>query len=159
MNIKDRILLRLFFPHYESPISSRFEPLFIYLRKRNINKENIAESFNILPERIIQGDDKRTTILIKNIPKIIKKREIRSMVGKYGNINFLGIEPDPNSIYFNIAYLNVINYKSIVSIYMGLRKQTFNYFNKDILIKIYYSNIQGKEELRKIFKVDYNGDK
>ena len=159
MNIKDRILLRLFFPHYESPISSRFEPLFIYLRKRNINKENIAESFNILPERIIQGDDKRTTILIKNIPKIIKKREIRSMVGKYGNINFLGIEPDPNSIYFNIAYLNVINYKSIVSIYMGLRKHTFNYFNKDILIKIYYSNIQGKEELRKIFKVDYNGDK
>ena len=71
----------------------------------------------------------------------------------------MGIEPDPNSIYFNIAYLNVINYKSIVSIYMGLRKHTFNYFNKDILIKIYYSNIQGKEELRKIFKVDYNGDK
>ena len=39
---------------------------------------------------------------------------------------------------------------------MGLRKHTFNYFNKDILIKIYYSNIQGKEELKKIFKVHYH---
>ena len=159
MNIKDRILLRLFFPYYTSPISSRFESLFINLNKNNVNKRNIYESFNILPERIVQGEDKRTTILIKNIPKNIKKREIRSMVGKYGNINFLGIEPDPNSIYFNIAYLNVINYKSIVAIYMGLRKHTFNYFNKDILIKIYYSNIQGKEELKKIFKVDYYGYK
>jgi RNA recognition motif-containing protein len=159
MNIKDRILLRLFFPYYTSPTSSRFESFFINLNQRNINKRNIYESFNILPERIVQGEDRRTTILIKNIPKSIKKKEIRSMVGKYGNINFLEIEPDPDSIYFNIAYLNVINYKSIVAIYMGLRKHTFNYFNKNILIKIYYSNIQGKEELKKLFKVDYYGNK
>ena len=159
MNIKDRILLRLFFPYYTSPTSSRFESFFINLNQRNINKRNIYESLNILPERIVQGEDRRTTILIKNIPKSIKKKEIRSMVGKYGNINFLEIEPDPDSIYFNIAYLNVINYKSIVAIYMGLRKHTFNYFNKNILIKIYYSNIQGKEELKKLFKVDYYGNK
>ena len=159
MNIKDRILLRLFFPYYTSPTSSRFESFFINLNQRNINKRNIYESLNILPERIVQGEDRRTTILIKNIPKNIKKKEIRSMVGKYGNINFLEIEPDPDSIYFNIAYLNVINYKSIVAIYMGLRKHTFNYFNKNILIKIYYSNIQGKEELKKLFKVDYYGNK
>ncbi len=159
MNLRDRILLHLYFPYYKSPTSSRFESLFIYLSKSDINKKNIYESFNILPERIIQGEDKRTTILIKNIPKIVKKREIRSLIEKYGNINFLGIEQDPNSMYFNIAYLNVINYKSIVSIYMGLRKHTFNYFNREILIELYYSNIQGKEELKRTFKVDYYGNK
>ena len=33
------------------------------------------------------------------------------------------------------------------------------YFNKKILIELYYSNIQGKEELKRIFKVDYYGNK
>ena len=83
MNLRDRILLHLYFTYYKSHTSSRFESLFIYLSKSDINKKNIYESFNIFPERIIQGDDKRTTILIKNIPKIVKKREIRSMIEKY----------------------------------------------------------------------------
>ncbi len=42
---------------------------------------------------------------------------------------------------------------------MGLRKHTFNYFNKIVLIELYYSSIQGKEELKKVFKVEYYGNK
>ncbi len=159
MNLRDRLLLHLYFPNFESPSSSRFESLFISLRKSDFYKKNIYTSSIIYPERIIQGEDKRTTIIIKNIPKIIKKREIRSMVEKYGNINFLGLVQDQNIDNFIVAYLNVINYKSVVPIYMGLRKHTFNYFNRIIQIEILYSKIQGKEELKKIFKVDYFNNK
>lgn len=159
MNIRDRIILHLYFPNFKSPSSSRFESLFLSLSKIDAYKKNTYTSFIILPERIIQGEDKRTTILIKNIPKIIKKREIRSMIEKYGNINFLGIAQDPNSEDFIVAYFNVINYKSVVPIFMGLRKHTFNYFNKIVLIELYYSSIQGKEELKKVFKVEYYGNK
>ena len=159
MNLRDRLLLHLYFPNFESPSSSRFESLFISLRKSDYYKKNIYTSSIIYPERIIQGEDKRTTIIIKNIPKIIKKREIRSMVEKYGNINFLGLVQDQNIENFIVAYLNVINYKSVVPIYMGLRKHTFNYFNRNIQIEILYSKIQGKEELKKIFKVDYFNNK
>ena len=81
------------------------------------------------------------------------------MVEKYGNINFLGLVQDQNIENFIVAYLNVINYKSVVPIYMGLRKHTFNYFNRNIQIEILYSKIQGKEELKKIFKVDYFNNK
>ena len=123
----------------------------------NIKKSSI--SYIISPERIIQGEDKRTTIIIKNIPKIVKKREIRSMIEKYGNINFLGLVQDENFENLIVAYLNVINYKSVVPIFMGLRKQTFNYFNRIIQVEILYSKIQGKEELKKVFKVDYFGNK
>ena len=157
MNIRDRIILHLYFPYFKSPSSSRFESLFLSLSKIDAYKKNTYTSFIILPERIIQGEDKRTTILIKNIPKII--REIRSMIEKYGNINFLGIAQDPNSEDFIVAYFNVINYKSVVPIFMGLRKHTFNYFNKIVLIELYYSSIQGKEELKKVFKVEYYGNK
>ena len=159
MNLRDRLLLHLYFPNFESPSSSRFESLFISLRKSDFYKKNIYTSSIIYPERIIQGEDKRTTRIIKNIPKIIKKREIRSMVEKYGNINFLGLVQDQNIDNFIVAYLNVINYKSVVPIYMGLRKHTFNYFNRIIQIEILYSKIQGKEELKKIFKVDYFNNK
>ena len=151
MNLKDKILVQLYFPHFNSPTSSRFESLFVYLKKSNGNKKQNV-SYIIFPERIIGGEDKRTSILIKNIPKNIKKKEIRDIVEKFANINFLGITQDKKYKSFIIAYLNVINYKSIVPIFMGLRNYTFNYNNKIIIMELFYSRFQGKEELRKVFK-------
>ena len=151
MNLKDKILVQLYFPNFNSPTSSRFETLFMYLKKSGGNKkQNI--SYIIFPERIIGGEDKRTSILIKNIPKNIKKKEIRDIVEKFANINFLGITQDKNYKSFIIAYLNVINYKSIVPIFMGLRNYAFNYNNKIIIMELFYSRFQGKEELKKVFK-------
>ena len=161
MNIRDQILLQLYFPQFNSPETSRFESLFIFLNKNDSNtkKKNIV-SYTIFPERIMQGEDKRTSLIIKNIPKNVKKKTIRNMIEKYGNINFLSISKDQKNINnFIVAYLNVINYKSIVPIYMGLRKQTFYYLGKKINIEIYYSKMQGKDELKKVFKNDYFGNK
>ena len=156
MSIGDKIILKLFFPHFNSPATSRFESLFKSLK--NIEKNNkITTSYIILPERIIRNEDKRTSILIKNIPKKIKKKEIRNLIEKFANINYLGITQDKKSKRFVVAYLNVINYKSVVPIFMGLRNHSFNYSNnsKTIKTELYYSKFQGKEELKKIFKVKY----
>lgn len=79
------------------------------------------------------------------------------MIEKYGNINYLILTQDDINENFIIAYLNVINYRSIVPIFMGLRKHTFYYMNKAFQIEIMYSKIQGKEELKKIFNVKYFG--
>ena len=155
---RERIIIDLYFPNFARPSSSRFESLFISLSKIEENKKNDTfYSYLIFPEKIIQGKDKRTSLLIKNIPKIIKKREIRNMVEKYGNINYLILTQDNMAENFLIAYLNVINYRSIVPIYMGLRKTIFYYMNKAFQIEIMYSTIQGKEELKKIFNVKYFG--
>ena len=153
MSIGDKIIIKLIFPFFNSPVSSRFESLFVTLNKSDGNKKNNT-SLMILPERIISGEDKRTSILIKNIPNNIKKKEIRGLVQNYANINFLGITQDKKSKRFVVAYINVINYKSVVPIFMGLRKHIFNYSNnsKTIQTKLFYSKIQGKEELKKIFK-------
>ena len=151
MSLSDKILVKLYFPHFNSPTSSRFESLFIYLKKSDGNKKNDA-SYIIFPERIIRGEDKRTSILIKNIPKNIKKKEIRGIIEKFANINFLGITQDKKLKSFIVAYLNVINYKSIVPIFMGLRNYTFNYNNQIFVTELFYSKFQGREQLRKIFK-------
>jgi hypothetical protein len=153
MSLSDKIIVQLYFPHFNSPSSSRFESLFLFLGKNNRNKSNYKnnnKSYYIFPERVIRGEDKRTSILIKNIPKTIKKREIRSLIENFANINYLRIKQDKKFKNFNVAYLNVINYKSIVPIYMGLRKYTFNYDNKKIVTELFYSKYQGKEELKKL---------
>ena len=53
----------------------------------------------------------------------MSKKEIRNCIEKYGNLNFLYIVKDLNNEKKNtsIAYVNVINYKSIIPIYMNLR--------------------------------------
>lgn len=151
MSIRDKILVQLYFPHFNSPSSSRFESLFLNLNKSDENKKNNI-SYIIFPERIIRGEDKRTSILIKNIPKNVKKKEIRGLIENYANINFLGLTQDKKSKSYIVAYFNVINYKSVVPIFMNLRKHKYNYNNKEMVIELYYSKFQGKEELKKKFK-------
>ena len=121
------------------------------IQKRIIKTTSVI----IFPDKIMQGEDKRTSIVIKNIPRNVKKKDIRNMVEKYGNINFLTIAKDQESESYMKAYLNMINYKSIIPIYMGLRKVTFNYQGNIINIQIVYSEVQGKSELKKIFNNEY----
>ena len=108
---------------------------------------------------MIQGLDKRTTLIIRNIPNCITKHNFRNIIEKYGNINYLCLVPDPNFSNLLIAYLNVVNYKTVASIYMGLRKHYFNCNNEVYFIKIFYSNVQGKEQLKNFFKVEYRSTK
>ena len=160
MSIRDKILLQLYFPQFKSPPVSRFESLFVFLNKNapTTKKKNIPSNI-IFPEKVQQGEDKRTSIIIKNIPKNVKKNIIRSLIEEYGNINFLVITKDQSIENCISAICNVINYKSIVPIYMGLRNHSFNYLGKTYKIEIYYSKVQGKSELKNIFKNDYFGNK
>ena len=153
---RDRIILRLYFPQFNSPLTSRFQSYFNFLNKtEGTKKKKKSTSIIIFPDKIMQGEDKRTSIVIKNIPKNMKKKDIRNMVEKYGNINFLTIAKDKEKESYMNAYLNMINYKSIIPIYMGLRKVTFNYQGNIINIQIVYSEVQGKSELKKIFNNEY----
>ena len=153
MILKERIIIRLYFPNFKSPSSSRFESLFFSLSKIDENKDSNYLPYKILPEKIIQGLDKRSSLIIKNIPKYIKKIEIRNMIQQFGNINCLLLTEDEQNENLINAYLNVINYRSIVPIYMALRNHKFIIFNKIIQIEINYSKIQGKEELKKQLSV------
>ena len=160
MSVRDKILLQLYFPQFKSPPNSRFESLFVFLNKNApmTKKKNIPSNI-IFPEKVQQGEDKRTSIIIKNIPKNIKKNVIRNLIEEFGNINFLVITKDQSIENCNIAICNVINYKSIVPIYMGLRNHSFIYMGKPYKIEIYYSKVQGKNELKNVFKNDYFGNK
>ena len=81
----------------------------------------------------------------------MSKSEVRNLVDKFGNINFLYVIT--SSIYnYSIAFINVINYKSIIPIFMNLRKCRIEKSGIVYNLKIMYSIVQGKQELKKYIK-------
>ena len=156
MGFIERILLLLYFPQFKSPESSRFESFFIsiYKKEKKIKKKIKKQSKIIFPEKIIRNEDKRTSLMIKGIPVDISKKEIRNIIEKYGNLNYLYIIKDPKNKEHStsIAFVNVVNYKSIIPLYMNLRNYKFNSNGNIYNIEIIYSNVQGKEQLNKFVK-------
>jgi len=153
MEYTERILLLLYFPQFQSPNNSRFQSLFASMKKAENTKDKLKSrnSYNIYPEKIIRNEDKRTSIIIKGIPTSMAKSEIRSLVDKYGNINYLYVIT--SSIYnYSIAFINVINYKSIIPLFMNLRNFRIEQSGIKYNLKIMYSIVQGKQELKKYMK-------
>jgi len=156
----ERILLFLYFPQFSHPNCSRFETFFVsILKKENFSNKNknINKSKIIFPERIVRNEDKRTSLIIRGIPLDMPKKEVRNFIEKYGNLNYLYIMKDPSNGEQNssIAYVNVINYKSIVPLFMNLRKFKFIRDEQIFYIKINYSNAQGKKQLKQFIKQKY----
>jgi len=155
MGFLERILLLLYFPQFKSYESSRFESFFIsFYKKEKAIKKQKNNSLIIFPEKIISNEDKRTSLMIIGIPLDTSKKEVRNLIEKYGNLNYLYIIKDPKNLESNtsIAFVNVVNYKSIIPLYMNLRNYKFNKNGKIYNIKIQYSNVQGKEKLNQYLK-------
>ena len=159
MDIIERILLILYFPQFKSPSTSRFESFFETIQKKDVpNKKKINKSKTIYPEKIVRNEDKRTSLLIKGIPSDIPKKDIRSLIKKYGNLNYLYITKDLKSNEektTSVAFVNVINYKTIIPLFMNLRNYKFNNNGQLYDIKIMYSPVQGKSQLKQYVKHKY----
>ena len=90
-------------------------------------------------------------LMIKGIPTNMAKSEVRDLVDKYGNINYLYVIT--SSMYnYSIAFINLINYKSIIPLFMNLRNCKIEKSGIIYNLKIMYSIVQGKQELKKFMK-------
>ena len=159
MGFIERIILLAYFPQFRSPNHSRFESLFLSLGKNeyfyNKNKKN-NKSKTIFPEKIARNEDKRTSIVIKGIPKDMKKYKVRDLVEKFGNINYLYLAKGKNKNKNKLmAFINVINYKSIIPLFMNLRNLQIEKYGHLYNLKIMYSKAQGKQELKEFVKKNF----
>lgn len=156
MGFIERILLLAYFPQFNSPNHSRFESLFSSIG-RNKNPSNKSKNNNyIYPEKIARNEDKRTSIVIKGIPIDTKKCKVRDFVEKFGNINYLYLAKDKNKKKNSLmAFINVINYKSIIPLFMNLRNFQLEKYGHIYNVKIMYSKPQGKQELKEYVKINF----
>ena len=146
--------ISLLFPNYEQKKESRFSDFFSKYRFYEKNEEKKLE---LNGHKIFTGEDKRSTILIKNLPKNLTKNQLKLILEKIANINFIYIPLFMlSSENLRCAFVNVVNSKSIIDIYLKLKKINFEYDNPNTKIEICYSYLQGKKALLDYFREERN---
>ena len=145
---KEMILLEFLFPQYTKReiITSRFISYFL------CEQNPIKSYYKISPEKIIKSEDKRTTIIIQNIPEEMDKDTLIKILENTGNINYVYLPFDKlKNRNLGYAFINMVNYKNIINLY----KKFNGIFLKGYYIKlpllISYSQIQGKEKMSQFF--------
>ena len=135
---------------FKFPKESRFNDLFKLLKSKNKKRKKLV----VDPKYVMLDLDKRTSIIIKKIPDDVTSIQFENIILNFcKDIDFYYV---PTSIKtrknLRVAFINVINYKQIVPIYMGLMyKVKFVYTNPNIELEICYSKVQGRNELIKRF--------
>jgi RNA recognition motif-containing protein len=149
---KYELVFKYIFPKFSVPNKSRFLGISFTNNVNNEINTNIPmNSFEISLEKIKNSEDKRTSIILKNIPNTLNKENLNKLLLGVGNINYLYLPFDKISKKnFGFAFVNMVNYKSIIQLYNKLT--SLNFDNSNNTIEIYYSKIQGKNELSKMFK-------
>jgi protein phosphatase 1 regulatory subunit 42 len=134
-------------------MESRFTNFFSYIKRSNKIKNYKYNSISF--EKIENGEDKRTTVLIKNIPNSITKELFYGILDGVGNINYLYL-PFNKQTNKNLgfAFVNMINYKNIINLYKRLTNYKFKEIEKPI--EICYYKIQGRINLSKMFSKHLN---
>ena len=139
---------------YSHPQESRFKAFFDQIKPK---KKRKAKNMSVNVKNVSLDIDKRTSIIIKNIPKDISNNKFYEIILKLcPNIDYFYIPVNIKSRKkLRVAFVNVKNYKLIIPIYMGLLyKMKFNYNSPDINMEICYSKYQGRDRLIQRFLCD-----
>ena len=151
MKTKYEIISNLLFPKFSQPRESRFLIFFSSLSDKNKTHKQYNYKY-ISIEKIEKSEDKRTTVIIKNLPKHLTKNNIKDILEGIGNINYLYV-PYDKVINRNLgfAFVNVVNYKNIINLYNRIIRYNFENMLFDDNIEVYYSKVQGKNALSDMF--------
>lgn len=150
--------LKKYFPFYSHPEKSRFTDLFEELSKKEnspITSTKIYKTLDIIPNEILCGHDKRTSVIIKGFPSEMRIQDVFLLLVQFTkNINFFHIPPlIREQKRYMYAFVNFTTPKSIIPLYYGLtnlRDKYKNYCGFDLKeIKIFYSKTQGQKSLIK----------
>ena len=143
----------------ESRFIKFFYPNRAESRKTFIKKSN--KTLIIESDNIINGSDKRTTIILKNLPNDITKDELKAIIEPLGNINFIYIPlliKNKNKLNLPCAYVNFINYKSIIKVvdkFNEIKKLNQLYNGRNFFnVEMFYSGTQGKHALINRFSLE-----
>ena len=166
-----KILLELF-PNLSHPSQSRFHEFFKKLKELNGVQENNDKKKNHISYKkskknimelnlykIQNGMDKRTSLMIKNIPKGLDEINVIKWLQQLANLNYIFVPKDEfsNKI-LGFAFINVCNYLDILELlkrlaiaenYNKINNNNFN--NNRKKIEVIYSHKQGLKSLTKSF--------
>jgi hypothetical protein len=121
---------------------------------RVVNKENDQQKWNyqLNLEKIMIGKDKRTSLMIRNIPNKYNQTMLTQELDEQhkGLYDFIYLPIDPkNKCNCGYAFINVVHPAIILSLFMQFNDKSWRNFNSEKICKLSYGRLQGKDQLLK----------
>lgn len=137
-----------------APIPSSFDSAGERMRSRrndsNVNQSDNKRLFELDIERIVRGEDSRTTLMIKNIPNKYTSKMLLAAIDEShrGTYDFIYLPIDfKNKCNVGYAFINMINPDNIVPFYKTFHGKRWEKFNSEKVASLAYARIQGKSAL------------
>ena len=157
-----KLLIEELFPFLSRPNKSRFFDLFQEDKNENSynlnlnqtesrNKKNKGNYLELNLNKIIDGTDKRTSLMIKNIPTSNNELNVIHWLYSLTKLNYVFVPKDEKSNkILGFAFINVCNSFNILDLLKKIQiYQNTNFNNKKI--EVCYSHKQGLKSLSKCF--------
>ncbi|KAJ7529187.1 hypothetical protein O6H91_15G037100 [Diphasiastrum complanatum] len=101
-------------------------------------------------DRILRGEDSRTTLMIKNIPNKYTSKMLLVSIDEHhhGTYDFIYLPIDfKNKCNVGYAFINMIDASHIVPFYQAFNGKKWEKFNSEKVASLAYARIQGKAAL------------
>jgi hypothetical protein len=111
--------------------------------------------FEVNLDRILCGNDLRTTVMVRNIPNKYTQQMMLDLVNETlcGHYDFFYLPIDfKNRCNVGYAFVNFIDPRSIIQLAQRLVGRKWERFNSDKVCAVSYARIQGKMSLIKHFR-------
>ncbi|KAJ7178435.1 RNA recognition motif 2-domain-containing protein [Mycena crocata] len=119
------------------------------------NSANSAERNQLNLARIEDGQDTRTTVMIKNIPNKMSDKDLMAYIASVcaRKIDFLYLRMDfQNGCNVGYAFVNFISVQDLLRFAKAKLGEKWNMFSSEKVLQMSYANYQGKEALVEKFK-------
>lgn len=106
--------------------------------------------FSLSIDRVISGDDTRTTLMIRNIPNKYTQQMLLQEINQrhHGKYDFFYLPIDfKNKCNMGYAFINFMDPAHIVRFYQEFDNQKWTNFNSEKVCAISYARLQGKQAM------------
>ncbi|XP_050375448.1 protein MEI2-like 4 isoform X2 [Argentina anserina] len=114
------------------------------------NQGDNKKQYELDIDRIMRGDDTRTTLMIKNIPNKYTSKMLLAAIDERhrGTYNFIYLPIDfKNKCNVGYAFINMTDPRQIVPLYQSFNGKKWEKFNSEKVASLAYARIQGKSAL------------
>ncbi|KAM5568358.1 hypothetical protein ABKV19_016099 [Rosa sericea] len=114
------------------------------------NQVDNKKQYELDIDRIMRGDDNRTTLMIKNIPNKYTSKMLLAAIDEHhrGTYDFIYLPIDfKNKCNVGYAFINMTDPRQIVPFYQSFNGKKWEKFNSEKVASIAYARIQGKAAL------------
>ncbi|CAD6244401.1 unnamed protein product [Miscanthus lutarioriparius] len=114
------------------------------------NQSNNKRQYELDVDRIMRGEDSRTTLMIKNIPNKYTSKMLLAAIDEShkGTYDFIYLPIDfKNKCNVGYAFINMTNPQHIIPFYQTFNGKKWEKFNSEKVASLAYARIQGKTAL------------